>query len=104
MSIAGKQNTSQYHRIQASVSRQAAASCGSQEKELRARHIAEAEAHEAQAQHYARVEKLAERAKSEAKRLADDAEQFLHGTTTPMLLTLLERAYLAGRIDALTEK
>jgi hypothetical protein len=92
MSLAGKQNTSQYHRIQASVSRQAAVCCGSAEKELRQRHLDAAKRHEAQARHLARVEALLEAADAEAASFAH-----MYGLTDPVAIAALKSSYLAGR-------
>lgn len=92
MSLAGKQNTSQYHRIQASVSRQAAVCCGSAEKELRQRHLDAADRHEAKARHLARVEALLEAADVEAQAIAR-----MCLITDPVAIAALKNAYLAGR-------
>lgn len=92
MSLAGKQHTAQYHRIQASVSRQAAVCCGSAEKELRARHLNAAKLHEAQAVYLKSVETLLEAARVEAD---DIAAQFM--IADPLIIAALRQAYLAGR-------
>ena len=92
MSLAGKQNTSQYHRIQASVSRQAAVCCGSAEKELRQQHLDAAKRHEDMAQHLAKVEGLLEAADAEAQAIAR-----MCLITDPVAIAALRQAYLAGR-------
>lgn len=92
MSLAGKQNTSQYHRIQASVSRQAAVCCGSQEHELRQGHLDAAKRHEEMARHLARVEALLEAADAEAQAIAR-----MCLITDPVVIAALKKAYLAGR-------
>ena len=92
MSLAGKQNTSQYHRIQASVSRQAAVCCGSAEKELRQRHLDAAKRHEEMARHLAKVESLMDAADVEAQAIAR-----MCLITDPVAIAALRQAYLAGR-------
>jgi hypothetical protein len=92
MSLAGKQNTSQYHRIQASVSRQAAVCCGSAEKELRQGHLDAAKRHEEMARHFAKVEGLLKAADVEAQAIAR-----MCLITDPVAIAALKNAYLAGR-------
>jgi hypothetical protein len=92
MSLAGKENTSQYHRIQASVSRQAAVCCGSQEHELRQGHLDAAKRHEEMARHLAKVEGLLEAADAEAQAIAR-----MCLITDPVVIAALRQAYLAGR-------
>lgn len=96
MSIAGQQNTSKYHRIQASVSRQAAACCGSAEKELRQRHLDAAKRHEDMARHLAKVESLLEAADVEAQAIAR-----MCLITDPVAISALRQAYLAGLVAEL---
>lgn len=92
MSLAGKQNTSQYHRIQASICRQSAACCGSEERELRQQQLDAAKRHEAKAQHLARVEALLEAADAEAQAIAR-----MCLISDPVAIAALRHAYLAGR-------
>lgn len=103
MSLAGKQNTSQYHRIQASVSRQAAVCCGSKEHELRQRHLDAAKRHEEMAHHLAKVEGLLEAAGVEAESIersfgiADGSLFTLTDAQRAVIFHALRQAYLAGR-------
>ena len=91
-----KQGTSEYERVQASVSLQAAACCGSAETELREMHRKEADVHMQRYRSMREVEAIAEKALT----VADELAHLGVGGDLDMLKALVKAAYTRGHYDA----
>jgi hypothetical protein len=91
-----KQGTSEYERIQASVSLQAAACCGSEETELRDMHRKEADLHMARYRSLREVEAIVD----QALVVADELAHLGVGGDLDMVKALLKLAYTRGVYDA----
>ena len=95
-----KQGTSEYERIQASVSLQAAACCASGETELREMHRREADAHMAEYRRLLEVERIRE----ESQRVADELAPLVLGGDLESLKCIIAIAFNRGRAQEVLER